>query len=309
MKKKYPLSQSYLFKCHSKKKLADSLGMSLKKLKYISNNPRYYSFTKKTATKNREIDVPSDAELKKAQKKIYNYLKYTNRPNYLMAGEIGKNILSNAVFHKDSDYWLKFDISNFFPNCKREYIYRFFQSSMQCSPDVASILTNITVYRGGLVQGISTSMLLSFFAFTPMFDELSLLATKNNLKFSTYVDDFTFSSSSPINTNFIKLRVNKIVRAYGHTIKNRKVKYYSTNDFKRVSGVIVTKTHHLKVPNKNRKKIIALAKLMKENINTGNYQESEKIRLSLIGCINSARQIEPEIFPEISKFTKTKFKS
>lgn len=303
--KKYALNQSDLYHCRSKRKLAKSLNVKLKDLIRVSKYPVYTTFKKdkNSKGKKREITAPAN-ELKRVQRRIYRLLKFVDRPEYLMAGEAGKSIVTNGKYHMEDDYWIKFDISDFYPNCKREYVYQFFLNDLKCSEDVSNILTNCVTYKNSLVQGSPSSMVLSFFSFQNMFEELNMLARENNLTFSTYVDDFTFSSKQKIQIGFIAFRVSQILHAYGHKVNRKKVMYYGPDQFKRVSGVVVTPNHRLVIQNKNRKNIIDDFILIKNKENNCYHEDIDSNVRSLIGKIYSARQIEPNAFSGILRCTK-----
>ncbi|TPR22833.1 RNA-directed DNA polymerase [Apilactobacillus micheneri] len=288
----YPINQCYLYKIHSKKRLSKIFGLDLKKMMDISNTPIYKNFyiLKKNKKDYRKIEYASDT-LNGIQRKIHKYLANINKPKFLTGGVKSKSILTNGKIHKNNNYWIKFDISNFYVNCNRDYIYKFFLNDLKCSPDISEILTNLTTFEGHLIQGSSSSVDLSYFAYSKMFKQLNDLALLNDLTFSTYIDDFTFSSNIPINIDYISKNVLKILRLYGHKAKRNKVKYYNINSNKLITGIVVNKNNEIRVPNYNREMIINLRRKIEDN-------DSCDLRdiLSLIGMINSARQIENGVF-------------
>ena len=62
------------------------------------------------------------------------------------------------------------------------------------SPDVASILTKLTTFKGHLPQGSPTSTTIANLVFVPVGDELQSIAEREGLRFTTFVDDVTMSS-------------------------------------------------------------------------------------------------------------------
>jgi RNA-directed DNA polymerase len=131
-----------------------------------------------------------------------------------------------------------------------------------------------------------------------MFNEIMILSEKNNLLFSLYVDDMAFSGGSYIPKNF-HLQINQILKKYGHKIKNKKVKYYSKNQKKIITGCLITEDNKLKVLNKHRKSIVELLAEYRQD-------KEEYIYKRLIGKIQSAQQIEKSIFNESKKMIKLK---
>lgn len=302
---KYALDQSALYKCGSKKRLAEILGIPLGILKENAENPQYHIVykPKKNSTEKRKINTPGKT-LKRIQGKIYKKLQYVKRPKWVMAGEKGKNWPDNAEFHKNSCYVLKFDIANFFPNCGREYVYRFFLNRLKCAPDIAEILTDLTTYHGCIIQGSPVSMVLAFYAYEKMFDELANLADENSLLFSTYVDDLTFSSKNQIQKDKLIKIVNKKLHAYDHKSKSKKEMYYGKTKYKKITGVILYPDHVSKVPNRIRLKIKRSLAAAKEAEKEGNVKQANDFKKELVGTIYSARQIEKNIFPEALNYAK-----
>ncbi|HAO08984.1 MAG TPA: hypothetical protein DCQ50_18845 [Chryseobacterium sp.] len=64
------------------------------------------------------------------------------------------------------------------------------------SPSVARILTKITTYQKSLPQGAPSSPIIANLVFLPAARELYQLASDNNITFSAFLDDLSFSSNS-----------------------------------------------------------------------------------------------------------------
>lgn len=292
---RYELNQSRLYKCHSKRKLSELLNVDLKTIIKISHNPKYSTFTKskKNTTELRTINAPT-YKLKQLQKSMYGYLKKVKRPDWLMSGEMGKNWTDNAKKHKNSSNVVKADISKFFDNCKREYVYKFLLNKLEQSPDVADICTSLVMVDGKIVQGASTSMVIAFYSYQSMFEELFQLANDNNCIFTVYVDDLTYSSNIPIDTASLKKRISQIINAYDQKFKSSKFRSYGKYSNKKITGVINNSKKCMVTPNGLQAEISRMfkeyLKLRKKGLK--NTIEAIKLRNSLIGKITSARQIE-----------------
>lgn len=296
--KKYPLNQSQLYKCRSKRRLAYILQTNLPNLKKVATNPQYYSFSKakKHSTETRMIDAPGH-DLKVIQR-AYDNLRKIRRPEWLIAGESGKSWTDNGKYHQNSNYFTKLDISKFFDNCKREYVYQFFFNRMHQSSDVSEICTSLVMFNYKVVQGAPTSMVVAYYAYERMFQELYGLANSYDLKFTVYVDDITFSSDKPFNMGHIKQRAAQIISAYGHKAKQKKIRSYGTKRVKKVTGVIINTDNELRIPNEMHESIhkdFQMYKTRRENGESLNNLKKERSRL--IGKLNSARQISPNAFP------------
>lgn len=300
---RYPITQCALYKCKSKKKLAFFLNSSIPELREIQRTPEYHTFTidKQNSTDKREISAPS-APLKKVQKRILKLLQRIERPDWLISGEKGKCYIDNGKAHQSSNHVLTMDIKKFYNNCHRESIYLFFKDVLQTSPDVATILTDITSYENMVPTGCPTSQLIAYYAYKDMFENLNMLAQNYCCKFTVYVDDLTFSSSNYFAYKALQRDVDICLRQFGHKPKLCKVKYYSPLVAKPITGTSVSAEHNLSVPNKLRFKIIKNLQLIKIELNPA---QREKQRTSLLGQLQSARNIEATIFPEILRTVRS----
>ena len=255
--RRYDINQCALYKCKSKKKLALFLKLEYDDLKQLKDNLVYHSFEidKPNSPDKRHITAPCK-NLKSIQSRILSLLRYVLRPEWLNSGEKGKSYINNGKDHINADYVLTIDIKSFYDNCKRNYIYLFFLTKLQTAPDIAELLTNIVTYKGSIPTGSPTSQLIAFYAYMDMFMEINDVATAKGCKFSLYVDDMTFSSSTPFNPKVLSNNIDIILRKYDHKPKYTKIKYFPKDKPKLITGTIVTSQHKLDVPNKLRNKII-----------------------------------------------------
>ena len=302
---RYPIEISALFNCQSKKRLAEIFNTTFSEITMIVDSMEYKfkEIPKKNSTEMRQISIPNDA-LAKAQSAIFAFLKRIERPNWLISSEACKSYIDNAKFHMGNKCVVTADIKKFYDNCKREYVFRFFKEKMKCAPDIAKILTDLTTYNGGIPTGTSTSQIIAYYAYEEMFKEIQALSEKNNLLFSLYVDDMTFSGKNDFNHKYFINKVNCILRKYDHKIKPNKVKYFNANSFKVITGVILTPDGRIVTPNNLRKNII---KTNKELI-ACNYNDKQLIK-KMMGYLYAARQIESNIFTSIFNETKKELKS
>lgn len=304
--KKYPLNQCALYKCNSKRKLEKTLTIEQGQLKLIDSVIKYSHFEidKKDSTEKRQITAPKRT-LKQVQRRILRLIQFVERPEWVIAGTKEKSYIDNGKFHLKSNYALMVDIKKFYDNCQREYVYRFFRNRLLNSPDVAEILTNIVTYEGGIPTGCPTSQLLAYYAYEDMFTKIKQIADDHGCLFSLYVDDMTFSSENPFNTESLKRDVDIVLRRYGHKPKYKKIKYYSKNDPKPITGTIVTKNNTLVTPNKLQEKVYKGFQDIKNLAPNDNSEETIKKMIALQGRIQASRNIEEnKKFPEIERITK-----
>lgn len=304
--KKYDMTQCALYKCGSKKRLEHLLCLEEGNLKLLQNIISYHSFQidKKNSKEKRNITAP-DRTLKQLQSRILNLIQRIERPEWLISGEKGKCYIDNGKAHISSNYVLTIDIRKFYDNCKRDPVYSFFKEKLLTSSDVAKILTDIVTYNGGIPTGCPTSQLIAYYAYERMFTEVDAAARKYGCKFTLYVDDMTFSSKQPFYPKALTWEVDEILRKYGHRPKYRKVKYFSKNEAKPITGTIVTSGHQLDVPNSLQKKVYENFQDIKHLGAISVLPSADDIKKlqTLKGQIQAAKNIDNHRFPEITRLT------
>lgn len=244
-KKRFHLNQCALYKLTSKKKLSAILRVSLANIKSLCDNDRNYhlveieeEFNELTGKrkKARQASVPNFF-LKKVHSRVHTLLSGIQTPDYAHGSIVARSYVTNALAHVESWEFLTMDVQDFFRSVKREFVYYFFKDAMLCSPDVAGILSNLLTYKGALAVGSPVSSLLSMWSCKDMFDRLDSLAIKNGLRFSTFVDDLTFSGLK-IPASFHE-EIESTCRRYGLSIRKDKTKFYRNGMPALITGVIV----------------------------------------------------------------------
>lgn len=300
MPKSYEIKKSFLYELMNRKKLGEALDISSKILRYeLDQFINYKRIIKDVKGKKRKIDLPS-IELKKVQKKLVKFLNRIEKPKYLMSGIKGYSYIDNAKQHLGKEYILVMDVSNFYPNCKKEYVYEMFIEKFKMSVDIATILTKLTTHKQTIPTGVATSQVIAYYAYSKMFDNINKIAEKYNCDFSLYVDDMTFSSSNKISKAMEK-EIKEEVKKYNHLVKKEKTFYFKPENPKKITGVyLVEHGESLSVPNSLRKDIVTLMKIIESKyINKINIEY--KLIEQLTGKILAAQQIEPNLFKELNK--------
>ena len=188
---------------------------------------------------------------------------------------------------------------NFYPSCKRDYVYRMFRYTFRMPSDLAIILTTLVTYNGGIPTGAPTSQMIAYWAYRDTFIRMNEIALEYNTKFSLYVDDMVFSSKSTISKRMI-LEIKKELQKCGMNLKDNKTRKYGGKDYKLITGVVYDKNGVLKIPNRLREDIIDGYNEIKKMKDTC----SETDKKSLLGKIYSARQIEPDAFSQLLQNVK-----
>ncbi|WP_295426552.1 reverse transcriptase family protein [uncultured Thiodictyon sp.] len=259
----YKLDQSRLFKLASKRKLAGLLGVSIKQMmssatapdcyRLWPTKPKYPSKLPILSHKPREIQEPVGL-LKKIQERLQDLLARIETPAYLLSAKKGCSYVRNASLHTAPGQLIRIDIKGFYRNASDRFVFRFFQDDLQCSPDIAKVLTNIVCWNGSLPTGSSVSPIMSFFAYRPMFDELNGLASSIDAVMTVYVDDIVFSGQNVTGSLIPKAKI--IIRKSG--LRGHKISAFKKGATRVVTGTAVTQNGQLDIPNRRHRKIRAL---------------------------------------------------
>lgn len=145
-----------------------------------------------------------------------------------------------------------------------------------------------------LCTGASPSPILSYLVNQAMFDEIKRICDANGILMTIYVDDTIFSSENEINAR-IRSKILDVVEKYGYRVSIKKVKYYKSNDVKKITGVVIRSDGTLDIPNKLRNKIIRRLETYKETGDSGDLNK-------LAGCVVAARQIDRCAYPSLVEY-------
>ncbi|MFN7310515.1 MAG: reverse transcriptase family protein [Vampirovibrionales bacterium] len=210
-------------------------------------NPSDFHILKPNGAKRKITKFSHQA--KYAQTLLNNILDKIESPSYRYCRKkqdgVGYDNIHNAKHHSKSRKAITLDLENFFPNTTKSEIIKFFQEfsifrNTLSTEEIESIIRFTCCESGiGLAQGSRCSSNLAFWTNYKMFNGLYNLAQKNNLLFTVYVDDITFSGDE-IPAKFI-IEVKKSVRMYGHRIKDSKTHYSSRKKGINITGILVKK--------------------------------------------------------------------
>ena len=295
MNKTYPIECSPLYRMRNRRKLARILKLDEGYFKQ-SHTYKYNHFSrpKQNGSGTRNFTVPEE-NLKIIQKRINKLMSRIETPEWVISGKKGHSYISNARNHCRNYNVKTMDISQFYDSAKRKYIYNMFKRKFLMADDISWIMTDLVMNEGTLPTGSPTSQLVVYWSYSDMFISIYEIAQKYKCEFTLYVDDMTFSSNNGISKQLRK-DVEEILNSYSLHAKAKKDHYYQNGVFKKVTGIGI-KNGNLFVPNKKRYEIIEMYKICLKN---KDVIEIEKLR----GLITSARQIEPDIFPEIYRFVE-----
>jgi hypothetical protein len=215
-KKTHNIDQSPFFRLKTKKKLAKILRIDLNKLKNLSKGDDGDLYREWDETmpngKVRHIEHPRFA-LKKVQARITDLLSRITPPDYLYCPVKGRSYVSNAHRHVDGSVVRSLDIKKYFPSTTENRVSWFFHQRMQCSQDVARILTALTTFKGRLPTGSPHSPIMSYFAHEDMWQAVNVLAEQDGCLVSIYIDDVTISGDDV--SDRLIWSIQKTIYGYG----------------------------------------------------------------------------------------------
>lgn len=306
--------KSNLYKLSSKKYLIKLLKIPNKE--YLKQNYVVKQINPYIAA-NRLIEAPSES-LKSIQRIIKNELNKIEVPDNVFSGVKGRSYIQNTKRHCRNQFLFKIDLTAFFPCITRETVYNFYLNILKTTPDIAKILTNFTtvdlslceivdpkpiekflLHKGietpnHLISGSPTSQILSYLVNYQMFDELQRFCNNVGITMSIYVDDITFSSQNKISYKYKDI-IYKIISKNYYRLSYNKVKYYTNNYPKLVTGAIISTDGSIKIRNSLSQKVIKELSYYKE------HPEDNHSLKKLRGLVIAARQCEPNKYESIYK--------
>lgn len=231
------------------KLLCKDIGTNQETIKYIcSNIDDFYriwtekkpdkkngGFKKyKDGTEKVRTITPSLKNLKMIQRKIKdNILAPIKLPAEIHGGVKKRSNVSNAKPHQGNKYQFTTDLQSFFPNITHKQVYQTF-IELGFSNHYSHWLTKLTTWQYNLPQGTPTSTHIANLVFLKTDYRLIDLCNANNIVYTRYVDDLTFSSQQCFKNQLEK--IIQLVINGGFKISYRKTKYSGNQN---ITGVDV----------------------------------------------------------------------
>lgn len=202
---------------------------------YLNNSDLYYSVYD---IKNRTIYKPC-AELREHQKIILNFIRMIYR--------LRLNTKSAAKVHLGRKWILKTDIKSFYESFSKEQLQMAidelcerlkaeYKTEMQ-KEDIYYLCT----IQDKLPTGALTSAHLANLAFKTMnIDDIIMeFCKQNEINYSRYMDDLTFSADNKAKLQETEKFVQKLLENNGFSLNAEKTKYISDNKRQEVLGILV----------------------------------------------------------------------
>ncbi|MEL1242794.1 reverse transcriptase family protein [Flavobacterium sp. DGU11] len=198
----------------------------------------------------RIIYKPMAESLINCLKILNTHLNQVYRPSVSANGFVkGRGIKSNAEKHLAKKYILGIDIRNFFETITDGMIVETLEQHGFDSTIALSISKIVTI-NGFLVQGFHTSPTLA----NMIFNKLDLIFEQldDNITYSRYADDLTFSSDAEIK---LLPEIIKIIEEAGFSINERKSKIMKRGQNQYVTGLTVFDNQYPRIAKRIKKKL------------------------------------------------------
>lgn len=193
---------------------------------------------------------------------IQEKIKYELEKHYVPPGCVHgfikkRSIITNADIHTRKNWVLNIDIKDFFLMINPKRVYGLFRSKpFEFNEKIASIIANILTYKNSITQGSVTSPIISNMVCFRMDREFIRFCRSNNIAYSRYADDITFSSNDRkklkkiynVKLNILSEAITDIIVKNGFEVNTKKVRcnfYFNhqevtgikTNDFRNIKKI------------------------------------------------------------------------
>jgi retron-type reverse transcriptase len=206
----------------------------------------------------------------------------------------GRSIITNATQHLGAREMLKVDIEDFFPSLSSARVSGIFRDAGY-SANVSNALQRLTTLSSGLPQGAPTSPALSNIACRDVDGRLSEISLKNNITYTRYADDLTFSGEE-LPKNLFEIIVRELA-AEGLSINEGKTVLSGAGGRKIITGISIS-SGELKLPRRYQRE---LRKQVHFVVSRGIHAHGEAIENKdpllldrLLGKVNFWLQVSPE---------------
>ena len=235
------------------KELLTTLNITKAELTTLLSCDNYISFSriKKNGNK-RWIDAPTK-RLKSLQKIIMYKLLYTIAPHPAACGFIvGRGPIDGAIKHYSDGkkVLLSLDLDNYFPTIKYPQVIAAFyfilhkmnavQKTRFDIKNDSIVLTELCTYKLQLPQGAPSSPALANIITKPLDIMLSKLAKSNDITYTRYADDITFSSKNlKFDMDLLLSKIKLRVQISGFLVNNNKTRVLRPHRRQSITGIVI----------------------------------------------------------------------
>lgn len=213
-------------------------------------------------------------------------------PEYITGGRKGISYIDDCISHRNKSIIIQEDIKDFFPSIKEELIAKAFQYYMNFSPEVSSLIANLSTLEGSLVQGTKLSTDIANLIFLEEEALISEEVGKLGGNYTRYVDDITISFESEVNNgdvSKIKIMILSMALKSGVRLNRKKSRILRNGQSKIVHGV---KVNNVLKPTQKRKDDIrmCLFNLKKKVVEKESVMDILTLYFKIRGLINTLKQ-------------------
>ncbi|MCW5907189.1 MAG: RNA-directed DNA polymerase [Chitinophagales bacterium] len=150
-----------------------------------------------------------------------------------------RNIVTNAKAHVGANHVLNIDLGNFFHSVDIWKVKEVFMSyPFYYGNDLASYIAILTTYNDRLPMGAPTSPVVANFASFMLDRKLMRFAENNNIVYTRYADDLTFSTKQEIKATHLQ-DIMEIIRSEKFLLNDKKTRLSRKSSCQTVTGLKV----------------------------------------------------------------------
>lgn len=270
-------------------------GIQYEQIELIIENSRkeYRSSSVIVNGRIRKLSIPSD-ELKLIQINLIDYyFKDANVSSHAHGYVKNRSIKTNALTHKNSQYFFQTDISSFFPSITEEMIIKTLKSEFpNMKDDEINIILKIVAPFGHLDLGSPTSPILSNIVMKNTDKRISKFISNSSqspIFYTRYSDDITISSRNILDNN-LHIKIKEILFDEGFKMNIKKTKYTTLKENVKITGLFLKPNCSISVGTKYKKKIKHYLFLVKNNKKTDISFDQ------ILGMLAFLKEVEPEYY-------------
>lgn len=229
---------------------------------------KVYKIAKRTPGKFRTIAHPA-RELKFIQRWLTRRVLFSLPVHHsAMAYRKHTSILDNAAKHAKHRYLLKMDIQDFFPSIKPSDFEKHCAIFLPNLSTADERLLRQVLFRRNkktdeleLSIGAPSSPLISNSIFFPLDEKIDAFCVENNVSYTRYADDLTFSTNTPHLLKVIPDFVAEILGSASYPnlrLNTEKTVHTSKKHHRQVTGLVLSAENKVSIGRDKKRKLKAL---------------------------------------------------
>jgi RNA-directed DNA polymerase len=143
------------------------------------------------------------------------------------------------MVHTGKKTVLNIDLENFFPSISAKTVKNIFSNApFNFNNQISTALALLFTYKGKLPQGAPTSPVISNFVCLQLDHDLITWSRMNNINYSRYADDLTFSADTFISQEK-QQEIRQIINKFHFVVNEKKWRQRAKNRKQTVTGLTV----------------------------------------------------------------------